>query len=311
MPVNYEAHKLPVSQSVQEFITLDQAAFDAQKEGFVANRIHDLEQQTQSPATVDSLSDRYSGFIGSHTEVKVSPAAEGFRLDDPEMYTSLIDHSRNFFRVFQDTLRDDPNNDMAFFKAALYATQQTQEEYFGNASPTAEQSAAHDVLVNRASGVNSVADFKNIALCVQRSAAANNMLQVLGVNTALAYGELSLAGDQPFGHTFLLVKTPKGGTRLYDPMNPTHFYDAGQRTSSRPRYPKVPTEIEASSGYYETDIQARFQKDGENKIVKVPAVYHLEANKEEVLAMMRLREMLSSVSVKDTVSLGEGLDSVR
>lgn len=281
------SHEQVAAETVVDLITLDQTEFEAQKDAFTVSRIQALEAQAPSvEGAIDSLSDAYEGFLRPDVEVRTAPHRQGFLLDDPKIYESILDETRTFYGQYKNTLKNDPSNKMAYFKAALFATQRAQEAYFGNVSPNNEQKDAHDQLA-LATEIHSIADFKNVGQCVQRSAVANNMLQFLGVPTSLRFGYMDIEGQGKVGHTFLLVKTPQGRMRLYDPMNPTYFFEGSQLVGTQPRYAKVPEESLAD-GVANVNLKVGSKTEDGWKYASVPATYHLESNKKEIQGMMDL-----------------------
>lgn len=111
------------------------------------------------------------------------------------------------------------------------AVQRSIDAYFGAVS-SAEKSAAHDRRVafytSRLDGptpsIRELRDQKT-ALCVERAALAQNLVTVLGNDSALFWAPVRYR-DEEGNHAFNVVTTADGRHVLYDPNNPVETYDA-------------------------------------------------------------------------------------
>ncbi|MET1033172.1 MAG: hypothetical protein ABWX94_01610 [Candidatus Saccharimonadales bacterium] len=290
---------VPLREQITNLVSNDPITFEEQKGSFITERLQELEAQTTQPeAAVNSLTDHYSGFLTSENEISPSPNYRGFRMDDPKIYDLVLGEMRDILQRQDQAPAGEPKK--PFYKVALAATQAAQERYFGGISPTSEQTALHDKVMQD-NELKSIVDYKDSALCVQRSAVANNMLQFLGIPTTMKFGYLEVPGETPpMPHAFLLLKNTKGVTQLYDPISPTLIHDEQNRViDTRPRHPNVPAEIEATNGVMSTYLKASVMIGGHEYKTDVPVLYHLESDKKHILSVMEALRQLALIKTVD------------
>lgn len=154
------------------------------------------------------------GFLHPESLIRVHKNHQtiGIRVDDDQPYRECV----------KEAVRT---------KQVPLAVQRSIDAYFGTVSST-EKSAAHDRRVafytSRLDGptpsIRELRDRKT-ALCVERAALAQNLVTVLGNDSALFWAPVRYR-DEEGNHAFNAVTTVDGRHVLYDPNNPIETYDA-------------------------------------------------------------------------------------
>ena len=224
-PKSYEE----IKNSLIPLLDLPEGEYLTSIGGFVQKRLTELESSPRTVQMLDGLHGNYQGFL--HSDVEVNPAVfgAGFKIDDPAIYRDLFTRLRYFQDVFKATaVGDDKDYEKAVFHAIQYALQ----DYFGNVVPSDAGMKRREQMVwrgavhavgeeDQAYEPASIAEFKDIALCAERAAVANNMLQLLGFEPVMVSGKLEREDDtEPELHSFLVIRNCEGREMIYDPSNP-------------------------------------------------------------------------------------------
>lgn len=155
------------------------------------------------------------GFLHPESLVRVHKTHQtvGFHVDDQRPYGDCV---REAIRT----------------KSVPIAVQRSIDAYFGSVS-SGEKRAAHDRRVAfytdrlndpRAPSVRDLQSQKT-ALCVERAALAQNLVVLLGNESALVWAPVRYR-DEVGNHAFNVITTTGGRHLLYDPNNPIETYGA-------------------------------------------------------------------------------------
>ena len=248
---------------------LDDEAFESASQEFLHNRLAELTTGEHQEAIRADQNSSLQGFIQPDTQIFPEALGKGYRLDDLEIYSEALPYLRRFYTNILPQLGDP---EKAFRNAVLFAAQNTQQSYFGSVHSGANALAAREMLTgdfmdDDAPDVRSIAKFKGVAMCAERAAVANNVLQVFGMQPVLELGKLQIDDKHPELHAYLFIRDGKGEERVFDPTNPTltfgtdgsllqvnpAFYPAGDSLTFRD--PDTP--IVATHRTYEFDGEAK------------------------------------------------------
>jgi hypothetical protein len=188
--------------------------------GYFAERVASLTGTTE-PMTYGFIAKRIEDrFIHPDSEVKRNALYQGFRVDDPNLYSTLADILRS--KRADPTWAHVPTRQMV-----VYAVQETLGVYFGNQLSSANTETSnrqfYDDRYDIERGPEHLADFRgqSIAVCAEKSASAQNMMKVLGFESRLVMSpncKLAEEGAEG-GHAYNLVRTDKAQL-LIDFTNP-------------------------------------------------------------------------------------------
>lgn len=218
-----------VSQQVENLLTLNDNEFSQSVGGFVSARVAELIEQKPPKTELSGLSGNYKGFLRPDSEVIPYFLGTGFYVNDDDIYNLALRHARDFRTLFAPKLENDPEK--LYRNVAIWATQYAQQEYFGNLGPSEEGKIARQSLLARGEDIEeenvlptSIAEFKNVAMCAERAAVANNILRFFGMNPVFVMGELRVGDQKSALHAYLVFKNSNGQDTIYDPTNPSKTY---------------------------------------------------------------------------------------
>lgn len=207
----------------------DDEAFQEASKEFLSQRLEELHTTAESRGELHALHGNFSGFILPDTEILPLASGAGYHLDDKGIYAQALPHLRNFYSHMM-AGKDPSHSDKAYAQAMLYATQYTQQSYFGNVHNGPEAFGKREDLLMpdltpEGGGVRSIAEFKGVAMCAERAAVANNILQLFGKKPVLEMGEAQMGNRPKLPHAYLFLRNSKGSEVVYDPTNPLLVFD--------------------------------------------------------------------------------------
>jgi len=129
-----------------------------------------------------------------------------YKLDDPTIYDHIAPLLYTTYHKIFEKVGGDPVR--AYLNAAIRTAQYTQQVYFGSVAGNVKKrwQLLGDILDDDTE-VKSITDLKSVAVCSERAAVANNVLQILGFNPVLETGQLDAEGTpQPEAHVFCLFR---------------------------------------------------------------------------------------------------------
>lgn len=199
---------------VQKILTLKDDEIDA----FIDERLKNLEETATEKRSDLSFftigcsringrgdSSEIIGYIPSTTHIKKMPVdMSSFRIDDKELYRSLIDFLRkaNPAMIINNGKLHN-NNTMSLIQAViikyfgLYPNEENREKVYSSKAD-----------IHQDDNSFSISEFKrnNSGMCVERSAAAQNLLAFLGYNPMMVYGYVSTEnGEKNVGHAYNII----------------------------------------------------------------------------------------------------------
>jgi hypothetical protein len=276
-----------IRTEVTPLLELGDDSFTAAGEVFIAGRLAELTAGS-SAEKIDANGGNMKGFI--HPESEIFPAAggTGYRLDDRTIYDAVMPYMRSAHAYVSAHVQDPQK---AYLNAALITAQNVQQGYFGTVYNGPGTLAQHAELVggdfmldddeDPGPDYRSIAEFKGVAMCTERTAIANNVLQILGVQPVLEMGKLQIDDRVEELHTYLFVKSPSGQEQVLDPMNPTLTYDAaGSLLMTSPAfYPAGDALSVRDPGQPIVGIHKNYQFDDQGKHVLNEQTYHFWINR--------------------------------
>lgn len=218
-----------IQAQVLPLLELEGEAFHEESQRFLSQRLVELHAATGPQEQIHAAQGNFQGFVSPATVVMPLGRGEGYRLDDEEIYAQALPHLRTFYTHLMAGKGPD-YSEQAYARAVLYAAQYAQQSYFGNVHNGPEASAEREALLEpdltaTGSGVRSIAEFKDKAMCAERAAVANNILQLFGKKPILEMGEAQMGNRPKLPHAYLFLRNSKGSEVVYDPTNPLLVFD--------------------------------------------------------------------------------------
>lgn len=222
-----------IRDSLTPLLELPEEEYLAQIDDLIKARLTELESAPPKVTQLDGLHGNYQSFL--HPSIEVMPLVHGtgFRLDDPLIYGDLLKNLFRFNKIFGVT---QDSNEEEYQRAIFQAIQYALQDYFENVRPGNDDLLRREEMVSRGAirtvdiedekyTPASIAEMKKIALCAERTAVANNMLQFLGFEPVLVQGKLGRVDHEEELHAFLVIRNGKGEEMIYDPTNPFLVFD--------------------------------------------------------------------------------------
>jgi hypothetical protein len=210
-------------QSTKQYIDFIQSADETACKDFVLGRLNELENQSKNDTQEILANDFKKGFIGKETEIHAGEGTDlNLFIDDDNLYLNFA----NFIKT---------QNVKNIF-SLLTLTQKFVSDLFGQKGNAENRlnkySSFFEVIGQEQKTKVSIKDFygNNTAECLERSAAAQNLLSFIGVDTTLVNGKLK-TNDKDELHAFNLIEN-KGEKILFDVTNPIYFEKDGKTCSA-------------------------------------------------------------------------------
>jgi hypothetical protein len=174
----------------------------------------------------------HDGYIYPETTIVRSFLVDPLRIDDPDIYTSLL-------RVFREFKSSEGWQNLPIRSYYLNAIQYTVGRYFGNFvgdshTENRNRSMYTDHTESESPAI-SVSEFKGkqSAVCAEKAPVAQNLLVFSGATSRLvASSTCKIPADaEPSAHYFNIVSTDKGHF-IFDPTNPSVLLGADKRIES-------------------------------------------------------------------------------
>ncbi len=159
------------------------------------------------------------GFIGDQTELKpYSDHTVGFKMDDQDVYFDFIKIKGN----------EDKN-----ISKDISLIQQTLDNYFVGGMD--EVKAVAEEQQKLGNNIHSIKDYKNRGgQCIQKSAMANNFLQILGYDCKMVLADAT-NGTNRENHAFIVIQDKENNVGyIYDPTNRSKMYYGEQNVAKIP-----------------------------------------------------------------------------
>jgi hypothetical protein len=216
-----------VMERVLPIFELEGEDFDNAVHEFVAARTVELE----SHGTESSIGHHDGGtdkFIGPDTAMVGSMLmSKPYYMDDPSAYEIPFKNMKQYYDLYKTKLP----TDRAYLNAAVNGVNLGQAQYFESivGDPGAHRMVMADIIDFDDLDVStpdngSIADFKKVAMCQERTAVAHNTLKILGVDSRYETGYVSVmnedGSEQGEPHGFVTFLNTQGGRVLFDPTNP-------------------------------------------------------------------------------------------
>jgi len=186
---------------------------------FIKERVKNLEDNTK-PVEISAWQNCfYSEYIHPESKITVNFMVEPFHLDDPEIYSILIEALGKYKRQKEDISVED---------IIPTAVQHAITEYFGNPFADDQTEKEHrDFYLKRSLAPEekpplSVKELKGkrIAVCAEKASLAHNLFKFLGFEAFLILSTKGKLAEKEEFHAYNIIKKD-GKYFLFDPANPS------------------------------------------------------------------------------------------
>lgn len=215
------------------------------------------------------------GYIPSKTRLqKMQYDIASFKVDDKSFYKTIIDYVK---KVDNNRIKQGDKINHNYIMSAI---QCTIIDYFGMRGNENRRNVLYNSKDDIENGDDtlSIKDFKrnNTAMCLERSAVAQNMLAFLGYNPMMIMGFLSnKKGIVNEGHAFnCIIRNGKG--MLVDFTNPICKDGQYYRVAQYPIKEETLQEFMKGKGKIDVQYKNLYTENGEVKEEIIPAVYSSE-----------------------------------
>ncbi len=208
---------------------------------FIEKRLEELEKEVSEKQSILSLvgNKAEDQFIHPETEIKRNWMFDGFNVNDPEIYTVLLENFGKFYKHW-----NKPNPRSIIGHSIIYAL----SEYFGNHFSVENTNARncefykdHTTTDSRTVDLAELKE-KSLAVCAEKATVAHNYLKFLGMDSYVIFSDNCKLGDSNDGHAYIIFST-KNGKFIFDPTNPILIEDSeGKINSVNPALYKIPEE---------------------------------------------------------------------
>lgn len=193
-------------------------------QGFISRRLGELQKSAKNVNTISHMvNNHHEGIIIATAEIKRTPFLDGFKINDPEIYSLLI----NTIKEFKEIPSWQAKTTREIIPTAILTC---ISRYFGNMQSDGNTERLNQEFYADHSSVDSepidLKDLKGrrIAVCAEKAALAQNLLSFVGLKPEMIMAECELMSGKKEIHAYNLVHTAKGHS-LFDPTNPKIFYD--------------------------------------------------------------------------------------
>ncbi len=208
---------------------------------FIEKRLEELKKEIpEKQSTLSLIGNKAEGqFIHPETEIKRNWMVDGFNVNDPEIYTVLLESFGKFYKYW-----NKPNPRSIIGHSIIYAL----SEYFGNHFSVKNTNARncefykdHTTSDSKTIDLSELKE-KNLAVCAEKAAVAHNYLKFLGMDSYIIFSDNCKLGDSNDGHAYIIFST-KNGKFIFDPTNPILIEDSeGKINSVNPALYKISEE---------------------------------------------------------------------
>jgi hypothetical protein len=166
-------------------------------------------------------------FIGPDTSLSMTAMGGTYHLDDLAAYEAAFLGVRANYAKLRDKMPPDKAYLNAVVSGANYGQAAYFEGYFGN--DRARRTSALDIIDDDAEGgvvqgPTSIAGYKGMPLCLERSAVTHDTLLIYGVDSKLHAGHIDNTAEDGTvtgeDHAFLTFPDTTGNEHILDPTNP-------------------------------------------------------------------------------------------
>lgn len=177
---------------------------------FVNKKVESLKDDNEQKIIgLETGLNTYHGFINSDIEIRPIAMFRGFAMNDNQIYCDFLDYANN----------KDPKNEPNLVKLVYLFI----ENYFGR--PTQSSDKQRTAIYSNATELDqivSISEFKdkNIAACIEKSAVAQNLLTLLGINSEYVGCDVCLGGQTNASHAVTIFDTINHKKVLFDPAIP-------------------------------------------------------------------------------------------
>jgi len=208
-----------------------------ERQEYIEKRIATLTENSESGEISHMGCDSHKGFLGPKMEIRRSLRFDPFVMDDPDLYIDLFEAIQKFREA--DDWKEQPLGTIV-----PRAIQWSLSKYFGNII-----AGSNTEMQNRKFYIDhlsvdslpiSIKEFKGkkFAVCVEKAAAAQNLLAFVGIESELIVATGCCipveAEVEEEAHCYILIHGTKGD-KIYDPSNPKLILDKdGELTSYKP-----------------------------------------------------------------------------
>lgn len=186
---------------------------------FIENRLEEIKTTSENQNFGIMYAHFLQGYIKPDALIQRSPMVDPLKMDDPELYATLFETIKKF--------REIPGWKEKELRAIMpEIIQHTISGYFGNEAGTVNTEKENSTFyLDYSTDADSKSiplkalKGKGIAVCAEKSAAAQNLAMFAGLEPYLVMADCKLDGDKEQLHSYNILKTDNGYF-IYDPTNP-------------------------------------------------------------------------------------------
>lgn len=184
---------------------------------FINSRLNELQTETLAQqAPLSLVGNRIEAdFINPETDIKRNWLVDSLNLNDPEIYTYLLNSVSNFYKQW-----NKPNLRNIVGYSIIYAL----GDYFGNHIATSDTAKNNVEFYLNHTDINSTTinleelKGKKIAVCAEKATVAHNYLKFLGADSRVIFSNNCRLDDSNDGHAYIIISS-KNGDFIFDPTN--------------------------------------------------------------------------------------------
>ncbi len=208
-----------ILDNLQEIINIEDSETRKQTiQVFINKRLSELLKNATKETNLLSLRKNEAEGLFIHPKNKIEriPICDGFKINDPEIYTILLKNLEKFYKNSkkQNLKQIVPNSiiySLGEYFGNYYGTQEAEDK---NKEFYLDHTTANSDTINL-----SELKGKEFAVCAEKASVAHNYLKFLGIDSHIIFSDNCKLGDSNDGHAYIILKTKKGRF-IFDPTNP-------------------------------------------------------------------------------------------
>lgn len=220
---------MEIASRLGEVFNLPQEQQEAAIKGFISGRIAELTEVDNHDYINGDERGGIRDFISSERLVSFGVGNKSLKFDDDGAYVPIIRMVNLYAKQLE---ANDVDGEKKYREAVVKGVNHGQAVYFQSWVGDIRKSAllSYDIIDdNDEISTVSISDVGRSAVCIQRAPLSHNALRILGFDSALFFGQLHTAGNSKSideKHAVVIYKSSRGSNILFDPTNPTAWYDS-------------------------------------------------------------------------------------
>ena len=208
---------------------------------FAQKRVDELQKSVNEAQSNISILNKknQSDFILPETQIKRNMIADGFQINDQEVYVALLQSIANIHASWWK-----PDVKWVFLHAIIYALWKYFWNHFSDSHTerrNVEFYMDHTSMDSDAIHLSEL-QWQSIAVCAEKASVTHNYLKFLGLDSQLIFSSNCKLWESDTAHAYIIFSTQKGNF-IFDPTNSIlHHNENEQITSFSPAVYKISQE---------------------------------------------------------------------